>query len=180
MTREQKLNKWVSENYEWLRTQVNTNIAKDLMSGYGDDLLHHILLDLYNLPEHKLDQMLEDKKLKYYVLRGAGIQLRSSTSPFYRIHRKERYQSREMGLPESDSNIFETGEVYEEYEENLYQCFHQELENLHWYLKVMVTHYFIDQWSIKQIYQHYNIPKKHVINDINRALDVIREKCKDC
>ena len=99
MTKENKINVYVNKWYGWLLGEVKRNIAKDGMAMYSEDLLHHVILDLYNLPEHKITQMVDDDKLRWYILRGCGLQLRSSTSPFYRLHRKEKMQSRENYTP---------------------------------------------------------------------------------
>ena len=69
MTKENKINKWVGEWYEWLLGEVMNNIAKDGMKEYGSDLLHTVILDLYNLPADKITQMVDDDKLRWYVLR---------------------------------------------------------------------------------------------------------------
>lgn len=185
MTKEQKINKWVSENYRWLDGQVSKNIAKSQMSEFSGDLLHHIILDLYNLPEAKIDQMIEDEKLKWYVLRGAGLQLRSKTSPFYRIHRRTRMESRENYVGGegqwNNSSMGILDSVYEPYQhDELWDCFQREVENLHWYQKHLVNRYFIENWTLQQLFETYNISKTHIIKDINTALDTIREKCKDC
>lgn len=180
MTNENKrrLDKWVSEEYGWLRGEISRNIAKGIMSEYVDDLLHHMILDTYKLSDEKITQMLDDNKLRWWMLRGAGLQLRSSTSPFYLIHRRQKMSSRENGLVGSDKNIFE-GE-YEEYNDDLYECFQQAMENLHWYDKAIMSKYWLEGWNITQIYKYYKISKTHLIKDINRALNEIREACKDC
>jgi len=178
MTTRDRLNEWVNEWYEWLRGEISRNIAKDRMSEYSDDLLHHLILDLYKMPDDKIEGMLENGKLRWYLLRGAGMQLRSSTSPFYRTHRREKMNSREHGLPGSDKNIFE--KEYEPYEDDLYECFLREMNNLHWYQKTLMDKYWIEGLNLTQIYKHYNISKTHIINDLNEAMRTIRTKCNQC
>jgi len=179
MTKEDKINKWVGEWYSKLRGEISKNITKGIMSDYTDDLLHHILLDLYKLPEDKLDQMIRDDKLHRYVLRGASLQLRSSTSPFYLIHRREKMNSRESGLPGSDKNIFDG--VYEPYEGNdLWDCFQAEMGKLHFYQRALMEKYWIENLTLTQMYKLYNITKAHLVNDLNEAMDTIRTKCKHC
>ena len=73
MTTRDKLNEWVNEWYEWLRGEISRNIAKDRMSEYAEDLLHHLILDLYKMPDDKIEGMLENGKLRWYLLRGAGM-----------------------------------------------------------------------------------------------------------
>ena len=188
MTKNNKINKYVEEWYGWMLGEVKRNIAKDKMSEYGEDLLHHVILDLYNLPADKITQMIDDDKLRWYVLSGCGLQLRSSTSPFYRIHRREKMQARENYTHSSDSpypgtfrgvGILER--VYEPYEhDELYDCFQLAMKGLGFYHRTLIEKHFMEKWSLQRMHEYYNISKKHIVKDINYALDFIREYCDEC
>lgn len=186
MTKEDKINKYVSEWYGWMLGEIKKNIAKDGMKMYSEDLLHHVILDLYNLPAPKITQMVDDGKLRWYVLRGCALQLKSSTSPFYRLHRKEKMQSRENyshNHPASTSHRGILEREYEEYDaviERLQECFDREVANLHWYQRHLMERYWIEKMTLDELHKKYNISKVHLIKDINEALDIVREKCKDC
>lgn len=173
-----KLDKWVSERYEWVRNEITTNICKGQMREYADDLTIHMIESLYNLPEPKLNQLLDDNKLRWYVLTGAGRELRSSSSPFYRTYRKEKSWSREEGHEGTSYNIFDI--VYEEYDESLYQCFQEEFNNLHFYQQALMTKYFYEGWSLTKMYEYYNISKTHLTRDLNETIEQIRNKCNEC
>ena len=80
MSKREKINKWVAENYTWFIGEIEENICKGKMKEYSGDLAVHVIEDLYRLDEAKIDQMLDDDKLGWYLLVGAGRQLRSSTS----------------------------------------------------------------------------------------------------
>ena len=179
-----KLNEYVSKWYKWLLGEVKRNIAKDRMSEYATDLLHHIILDLYNMDEDKISQMIDDDKLRWYVLRGCALQLKSSTSPFYRLHRKEKLQSRENFVHSGDESFSGKGileKIYEPYvEDNLWDCFQREMDNLHWYQKTLMNRYWMENWTLTEMYKHYNISKTHLIRDLNEAMNIIRENCKEC
>lgn len=180
MTKEIKtrIDNWVTQNYEWLRGEIGTNITKGKMSQHTDDLTIHMIETLYTQGEDKLTQMLDDEKLGGWLLVGAGRQLRSSTSPFYRIYRKEKSWAREEGREGSFSNIFER--PWEEYNDDLYQCFREEYDNLHFYQKALLDKYFMEGWSLQRIHTYYNISKGHLIKDINVTINQIREACKHC
>jgi len=186
MTKENKINKWVGEWYEWLLGEVMNNIAKDGMKEYGSDLLHTVILDLYNLPADKITQMIDDDKLRWYVLRGCGLQLKSSTSPFYRLHRREKLQSRENyshNHPDASSGIGILDKVYEPYDgmiERLSECLQDSMAELGFYHRTLLEKHFIEKWSIQRIHKHYSISKTHIVKDINYGLDYVREFCKEC
>lgn len=178
MTKKQKIDKWLEDNYEWFVGEIEANICKGLMSQYSGDLAIHIIEDLYKLPEEKIDQMLRDEKLGWYCLVGAGRQLRSSTSPFYRTYRHQKSWAREDGLKGTTFNIFDR--AVEEYNEDLYQCFLQAYDDLHFYQKALIDKYFYENMSLQSIHQYYGISKIHLVNDLKQTINIIRNKCQEC
>lgn len=184
MTKEEKINKFISEHYEWLMSEVKKNIAKSKMKEYAEDLLHHIILDLYKMSEDKVDQLLNDGKMKWYILSGCGLQLRSSTSPFYRIHRRQKMSARENYSGGDDHEFTFTGgvgileQVYVPYEEDeLYACMMREIENLHWYYRTLIQDKWIEGLTIQQMREKYNITLASLTKDIRISYAIIREKC---
>ena len=181
MTTKQKLDKWVSDHYKWLDGQIRKNIAKGQMADYADDLLQEMILFVYGMKEEKIEMLLDGGKLKWYVLTGAGMQLRSSTSPFYRRIRKHKMSARENGLEGSDSNIFEKPDDTEELSiECYYTCMKREIENLHWYNKTLLKEYWEQGMHLEELHKKYNISKAHLTKDLNAAVLQIRENCKEC
>lgn len=183
MNKNSKINTYINQWYEWLIKEVKTNIAKDLMSEYAADLLHHVILDLYNLSDKKIDQMTNDDKLRWYILRGCALQLKSSTSPFYRLHRREKMQSRENythNHSEATSGIGILEQIYEPYKMPEWEeCFHREWEKLHFYEKTLLERKFIQNWTFEELHKTYNISKVHLTKDINCAVIKLRKLC-DC
>jgi hypothetical protein len=173
-----RIDKWVGERYEWLLGEIRTNIAKSQMSQYADDLTIHMIETIYSQPEEKVIQMLDDDKLGWWLLTGASMQLRSSTSPFYRIYRKEKGWSREEGYEGSFANLFDRPD--EPYNDELYECFQQEFENLHWYQKKIMQKYWYEGNTLQEVHEYYNISKNHLVKDINTAINIIRQACKHC
>ena len=177
---EKRLNEWVSKEYEWLRGEIGKNITWGKMSEYTEDLLHHIILDLYKMDLEKIEGLLDNGKLKWYVLRGASLQIRSKTSPFYKVHRKNKLQSRSGMI---DSGEYGSDEGYEmknpDETEDLYDCFQRAMGEIDWYLKVLLEKKIIEGKTYQEMYEYYEISKTHLIKDINRGLDEIRIICKD-
>lgn len=180
MTTKQKLDKFIEKEYRWIEREIKNNIAKNQMTDYADDLIQEMMIQLYNMKEEKVEQLLDNGKLKWYILSGAGMQLRSSTSPFYLKIRKHKMYARENGLEGSDKNMFETGAIYEEYEEELYTCFKYELENLHWYSKTILKEYWLEGHTLESLRIKYGISKRHLTKDINAAMKTIQENCNKC
>lgn len=180
MTKDTKrrVDKWIEEKYKWLEGEISTNIAKGRMSEYSGDLLVHMIESVYKMDDDKVNRMLDNNKLGWWMLVGAGRELRSSTSPFYRTYRREKMNARENGYPGSHKNIFDG--VWEEYDETLYECFKEAYNDLHFYQKALMDKYFYEGMSLQQIHEFYSISKRHLINDINAAINIIRDKCKNC
>ena len=176
MNKNSQISAYITQWYDWIIREVKKNIAKDRMSDYAEDLVHHVLLDLYNLKDHKVEQMIKDDKMRWYVLRGCALQLKSSTSPFYRIWRREKMNSREHGLPNSDKNIFER--ISEPFELPCWEeCFYNEFEKMHFYQRTLLERKFMHGWTFDEMYTKYNISKVHLTKDINEAILYLRQKC---
>jgi hypothetical protein len=182
----ERLNSFVSEHYKWLLKEVKKNIAKGKMSEYAEDLLHHVILDLYKMDEGKITQLLDDEKIKWYILSGCGLQLRSSTSPFYRIHRKERMSARENYSGGDDHEFNYSGGIgilereYVPYEEDeLYICMMREIENMHWYYRTLIQDKWIEGLTLAQMKDKYGITLSSLSKDLKISYAIIREKC-DC
>lgn len=183
MSKEQQINKYISQWYDWLLNEVSKNIANGMMSEYREDLLHHIILDLYNLPDAKINQMVTDDKLRWYLLRGAALQLKSSTSPFYRIWRRHKLQVRENYTHNGEHDSFSgkgiLEQIYEPYEITDWElCFRKMWDNeLNFYQKTLLQRKFMDKWSYQEMFEYYQISKRHMIKDINETIIQIRTKC---
>lgn len=175
-----KLDKFWTKEYEWLGNEIRTNIAKGMMSEYADDLIQHMVIETYKMKEEKLEQMLENGKLKWYILTSAGLALRSSTSPFYHKYRKQKMNARSGymdGHRENPYDMLFDPEV-EGFDTELYQCFQGAMEDIHWYLRHLLERKYMQGWTYEQLKDTYQISKTHLLRDINTALEEIREKCK--
>ena len=180
MTREtkDKINKWVSDNYVWYLGEVSKNIAKGQMNQYADDLVIHMIETLYTQADEKIHQMIDDEMLGRWLLIGASQQLRSSTSPFYRIYRQEKSWARESGMEGSFNNIFERPETV--YDDSLMECMKEELDKLNFYDKEIMSKYWFEEMSLQEIHKYYGITKLSLTRDINRVINQIRTRCQNC
>ena len=172
-----EINKWFNKNYESLLYQVKRNICKDGMSMYSDELLSHVILwTLERKPEMK-EQMLKDNKLENYILRTCGLQLRSSTSPFYREARRFKMSAR-SGVSEID-DILDEGVTSIESDPQ-YQCMMKEIPQLHWYYQKLIEEKWTNGLTYQQMRQKYGITLSSLKNDFIIIYDILREKCKTC
>ena len=90
MTTKDRLDAFINKEYRWIEREVKANIAYGRMANYADELIQEMILQLYEMKEERIAELLDNGKLKWYLLSGAGMQLRSSTSPFYLKIRNHR------------------------------------------------------------------------------------------
>jgi hypothetical protein len=180
MTEEQlnkEINKWFNKNYDSLLYQVKTHICKDGMRMYSEELLSHVILWTLERSHDMKAQMLADNKLENYILRTCGLQLRSSTSPFYREARRFKMSAR-SGVSEID-DILDEGISSVEGDPQ-YQCMIREMENMHWYYKKLLEEKWLNGLTLQDMRIKYGITLASLRHDLNLAYDIIRTKCKTC
>ena len=168
---DRELGKVIDEWYQWVLNEITRNIAKDAMREYGTELLHFVILELYNkTPEYKLD-LIKNKKVPFWLLTSSGLQLRSGSSPFYRQIRQTRMSARS-----GDESIDSV--TYEPYDGELYDCFIQGLDSLDFYHKKLIEEKYLNQLTFTDISKKYQIAIPHLKRDTYIALQIIRDKCK--
>jgi RNA polymerase sigma factor (sigma-70 family) len=166
------LGKEISRRYNWIQGQVRTKIARDSMSDFSDDLLHHIIVDLYRkTPEYKLD-ILNNNKVENWILVACGFQLRSGQSPFYKKFRQFKMFSRSGALPE-DPEEDDSATLDE-----MYDCLLKCLDTLNVYERTIIEKKYFEKWTYDQICDHYQISKTHLTKDTKKVILKIREFCK--
>jgi len=167
------VNEWFRKNYLYLRREISNNICKDGMNDYTDDLLQYMVLWFLERPDEQKEQMLNDGTIMNYLLRGASIQLKSNTSPFYSKVRKFKMSARDGdGLPEGldENDSFEN--------DPLYQCMMREIDNLHFYYRTLIEDKWMKGLTLGQMREKYNITLSSLSKDLKVAYAIIREKCE--
>jgi len=168
---DRELGKVISEWYDWVLNEVQTKIARDQMKEYGVELLHFVIIELYNKsPEYK-KQLLDDGKVPYWLLTSSGLQLRSGSSPFYRQIRQTR-----MSVRSGDDSLDTF--AYEPYDGDLYECFTSAMENLDYYHRRLLEEKYLNNLTFTDISKKYQIAIHHLKKDTYIALEMIRKHCK--
>lgn len=168
---DRELGRVIEKHYKWLLKEIKTKIAKDAMREYGPELLHFVIIELYNKsPEYK-QQLLSDEKVQYWLLTSSGLQLRSGSSPFYRMIRSNRMSARSGG-EEMDTV------VWEDYDGEMYECFLQAMDQLDFYQRKLVEEKYLNELTFKAISDKYQIHQNHIRKDLFAAIQQMREHCK--
>lgn len=174
---DREINKWFNKNYKSLISQVKNNIAKDGMSMYAEELLSHVILWTLERSDEMKEQMLRDNKLENYILRTCSLQLRSSTSPFYREARRFKMSAR-SGVSEID-DIEDEGITSLESNPQ-YNCMMREIPKLHWYYQKLIEEKWMNGLTYQQMRIKYGITLSSLKDDFVIIYNILRQKCKTC
>ena len=150
----QQIELYLSKNY-----YVLLNIAKKItkQSELSQDLLHEIILQLYDKDEIKLREY-DDNSIKYYITAVMRINYYSKTSPFhYRIRRERILFNVDL------SQCWDLSYEQEEFEsEELLQLLEIEYANLDWFKKSLLDLYLSLNSSMKAVSRKTNIPTQSI------------------
>jgi DNA-directed RNA polymerase specialized sigma24 family protein len=160
---------WTNQNYtKLLASAKNISYNNDL----SHELLHYSLEQLLLKPN--IHDIINSGGAEFYIIRIMLNQWRSTTSPFYRIYRKnecqidlDSYLSRNdvADEPESDSQD-RTDEIK------------SELCNLPWYERKLFELYSEEGYTISSLARETGIPRTSLSLSINRVKKHLKEKLK--
>ena len=179
-----KVTQWYAKMYKDSMQISGANFEK-----YGNDLLAYCLEDfLCNKDiEYQYKVAVQDNKLPNYIGYSMGLQIKSSSSPFWFRYRKEGYNSRGIYLVEDGREeidpLIEIGEEMDDefdspaYVKNDLDCLRYALEQLHWYDKILIEEYYIKGMTFRDMHKKYNISLNSLKKDINKALAKIKNIC---
>ena len=179
-----KVTQWYPKMYRDSMQISGANFEK-----YGDDLLAFVLEDFLCNKDLKYQYKVavQDNKLPNYIGYSMGLQIKSSSSPFWFRYRKEGYNSRGIYLVEDGREeidpLVEIGEEMDvefdspAYVKNDLDCVRYALEQLHWYDKILIEEYYIKGLTFRDMHKKYNIRLNSLQKDINSALAKIKNIC---
>ena len=175
MTKKEQINKRLEEIYP----QLEINCKKVCGYGYphwGENLLAHSIQSFLQMDIDKQYRiMVEDDAGENYITSGMAISVKSNTSSFFRIYRRELYQSRE---------ILEIN--YDEYNTNLdldpskekIECLSKAVKQLDYYDKHLITEHYYKSVSVAELGRQLNIQPARLTADIRIALLKLKKICK--
>ena len=179
MTDKQKQEAITKEMAE-LYPQLQINCKKVCGSGYqlwGDNLLPHIITEFLSMNLDKQYKILvEDNAGEFYITRSMAMSLKSSTSSFWRIYRRDIGSYRELlpdyrypSLVESDDDV-NVSEVKE--------CLRFHVDNtLDFYDRYLIQEHYYNGANLSTISENTGIQPYRVTADIKKALKKLKKLC---
>ena len=166
---------WIDKNYEDIRKTI-INITKGNHKHVHDDLIHEVIIMF--MMDEKAEQLVIDNKAKFYIIRIALNQFRSTTSVFYREHLR----------------TFDTLEVYQEKDEEeeydmeteyIIQGILDELDNMLKsknnkirYRAMIMMLYFSNGFNFNQVSRILNITAQAVKRNYRKGVELLVENMK--
>lgn len=134
-----ELEKYITNHYYEL-----LKIAKKYTDNddWAYELLHEVILQLYNQKE--FNGKLDDKSLKFYLVRIIMVNWCFPSSPFYKKHKKE------MKMAEINEAIYITEVETETDHHRFLDIMEQEFQDIHWFNKLVFEKY-LTLGSLKKV-----------------------------
>jgi hypothetical protein len=154
-------------------TSYNYHLYSDLLSFCMEQFLCKKPLD------YQFKVCVTDDAILNFMGRSMSLNLRSSTSPYWSHIRKDSYNYRGIYLAETDK-AYVNGD-YDEIEiseDDDYGCMLIQLDKLNFYLKPLITDYYLKNMTYQQLHKKYGISLRDLKTAIDEALLIIKTECK--
>ena len=115
-----------------------------------EDLLHETILVLYALEKEKINKIIEQKKLTFYIVRIMINQYQSNTSPYHKKYRKQYKdeQLKQFYIYTKEPLTKEKIEKLEKNEERL-KWIEEKLQGLNWFDVSVFKLYYKEKFSLR-------------------------------
>ena len=170
----------VTKHIGELYPQLRINCKKVCGAGFnlwGENLLSHIITEFLSINLDKQYKILvEDKAGENYITRSMAISLKSSTSTFYRKHRRDSQSYREI-LPDwKYPSLVETDEEINT--SVIKDCLKHHVENtLEFYDKYLIQEHYYGGVNLSVISENTGIQPYRITRDIKKALKKLKKLC---
>lgn len=174
--------KFVREEISKIYDQLVINCKKTAKEGYekwGHDLLP-MCIEMFLLKDIDTQlKVISDGKLEHYLTFMMSLQLKSSSSRFYSVYRKEGNSYREI-LPDykykNKGNYFP--EPFEDEEDPTVTCLKSVIQNLNPYERMVVNERIIGKEKFSVLSRKYNITYSTLKKDAELLKIKLQRKCR--
>ncbi len=166
------IDRWISRNYETLVNNVS-RITRN--KDEAIEILHMCILSLLEFPADKQQRLYDEGKLENYITSASNLQYKSSTSPYHRQNRRH-YRNETEWIEWKWGHNPEI--EYDDWAE-MCECALRELENLHYYYRILIQEKFINGLTYQQMNDKFRISKNSLLRDVKEGLKMLKEKCDE-
>ncbi len=145
-----KLNEYLDKSYQNL-LDISKRITSNRHPDY-EDLLHETIIALYNADQNKIKDIIQQKKLTFYIVRIMLNQYQSNTSPYHKKYRKQynEKQLKEFYIYTKAPLTKEKMKQLEEQEDRL-QWIEEKLKHLSWFDVEVFKIYYKENYSLNKM-----------------------------
>jgi len=163
------INDWTNQNYSNLLAAAKNISYNDDLS---QELLHYSLEQLLIKPN--VDEIVKSGGAQFYIVRIMLNSWRSTTSPFYRIYRKDQCQVELESYLAKNDVVDESTEQAEDRTDQI----KSELSMLSWYDRKLFELYSEEGYTISSLARETKIPRTSISLSINRVRKHLKQKLK--
>jgi len=166
------LNKYLIENYDKLK-DIAHNIAGDYKK---DDLLSFVIEEIYKCDEERINEIIKNKQITFYIIRVMLNQYHSKTSRYY--YKYDKYY--EYHTTTTIDNITEDKTEYTikeklEVEKKL-EWIENKLKNLYWFDAKVFSIYFSEEHSLNSMAKATKISRATLWKSINNVKNYLKNE----
>ena len=168
------INDAISGMYEQLQGNA-TNVCTYNSHLWSENLLSDTLERYLKRPINAKWKIFIEGKLERYITRAMSLALRSSTSPFYYLYRREGQSYREL-LDESEGG-YEYNVAEDRFDldrKQLWEDMGQYLNKLDYYDRFFIQKYYYEGLTLLEISKLVDIPSSTIGLTIKRALKKLK------
>ena len=171
--KQEAISKRLGEIYPQLR--INTKkICTYNFPQWGEDLIAHSIESFLKMDLDKQYRiMVADDAGEHYITRSMAISLKSVTSTFYRVHRLDLYNSRELLEINYQKPVDGPDESIEKVE-----CIAKAVKSLPFYDKYLITKHYYEGVNVAELGRQVGIQPARLTSDIKIALLKIKKLCR--
>jgi len=158
------LDKYLIENYEKIR-EMALNIANE--NDY-EDLLHFVIEELYKCDEEKVNEIINHKDMRWYIIRIMVNQYHSKTSRYFKKYKRYYdYQVSDINdaITKSRPDNIKDKEVIED----RLNWIEDKLKNLHWFDVEIFKLYYNNSHSLNSLSKATKINRNTIYHSINKV-----------
>ena len=143
----QKLNTYLEKSYTNL-LDISKRITSNKYPDY-EDVLHESIMALYNTDEEKINDIIKQKKLTFYIVRIMMNQYQSNTSPYHKKYRRTKHKEhlKEFYIYTKEPLTKEKMKEFEDREKKL-QWIDKKLKHLSWFDVEVFKIYYRENYSL--------------------------------
>jgi len=142
-----KLNKYLDKSYKNL-LDISKRITSNRHPDY-EDVLHESIIALYNTDEKKINDIIKQKNLTFYIVRIMLNQYQSNTSPYHKKYRRTKHKEhlKEFYIYTKEPLTKEKMQEFEDREKKL-QWIEKKLKHLSWFDVEIFKIYYKENYSL--------------------------------